>query len=72
MGQSRHGLDRTLGCLRQHEGELPPAVQALVDELLGEAQVDGLQPTAEVFNRKTEEVNRITQRLRETIRPALG
>ena len=72
MGQSRHGLDRTLGCLGQHEGELPPAVQALVDELLGEAQVDALQPTAEVFNRKTEEVNRITQRLRETIRTALG
>lgn len=72
MGQSRQGLDRTLGFLRQHEGELPPAVQALVDELLGEAQVDGLQPTAEVFNRKTEEVNRITQRLRETIRTAPG
>jgi hypothetical protein len=26
----------------------------------------------EVFNRKAEEVNRITQRLRETIRTALG
>jgi hypothetical protein len=71
-GQSRQGLDRTLGFLRQHGGEFPPAVQALVDELLGEAQVDGLQPTAEVFNRKTEEANRITQRLRETIRITLG
>lgn len=72
MGQSRQGLDRTLGFLRRHGGELPPAVQELVDELLGEAQVDGLQPTAEVFNRKTEEVNRISQRIREAIRAALG
>ncbi len=72
MGQSRQGLDRTLGFLRQNRGDLPPAVKALVDDLLGEAQVDGLQPTAEVFNRKAEEVNRITQRLRETIPTALG
>jgi hypothetical protein len=72
MGQSRQGLDRTLGFLRQTRGELSPALQALVDELLGEAQVDGLQPTAEVFNQKAEEVNRITQRLRETIRTAQG
>jgi len=72
MGQSRQGLDRTLGFLRQNRDELPPAVQGLVDELLGQAQVDGLQPTAEVFNRKAEEVNRITQQLRETIRTTPG
>ena len=72
MGQSRQGLDRTLGFLRRNRDELVPAIRTLVDELLGEAQVDGLQPTAEVFNRKAEEVNRITQRLRETIRTAPG
>jgi hypothetical protein len=72
MGQSRQGLDRTLGFLRRNRDALPPAVQGLVDELLGQSQVDGLQPTAEVFNRKAEEVNRITQRLRETIRTTPG
>jgi hypothetical protein len=72
MGQSRQGLDRTLGFLRRNRDELVPAVQTLVDELLSEAQVDGLEPTAEVFNQKAEEVNRITQRLRETIRTAPG
>jgi hypothetical protein len=68
MEAGRSGLARATETLGAWRAEAPRAAQALIDELLRAGAVNGITPTAEVFNRKAEEVRLLVDRAKRALR----
>jgi hypothetical protein len=72
MDKSLAELDRIAGSIRRNRLEFSGPIQGLLAELLEAAQAGHFQPTAELFNRKTQEIGRIAEELQGAIGSALA
>ena len=68
MDKSLTELDRIAGIIQQNRPTFPQPIRELLTELLEAAQAGRFQPTAELFNRKTQAIGRITEELKRAIR----
>jgi hypothetical protein len=67
MEAGQSGLRRATEALGAWRAETPRAAQALIDELLRAGEVNGITPTAEVFNQKAEEVRLLVDRAKRAL-----
>jgi hypothetical protein len=68
MDKSLAELDRIGVFIQQNRPEFPQSIRRLLTELLEAAQAGRFQPTAELFNRKTQAIGRIAEELKRAIR----
>jgi hypothetical protein len=68
MDKSLRELDRIAGFIQQNRPEFSQPIRRLLTELLEAAQAGRFQPTAELFNRKTQAIGQIAEELKRAIR----